>query len=94
MDDHIQSRLSTIRHKIESDAKNSEESFEKLIVALTGVFRLLDGKQSTLTVLQGSPTDVQGYVLKLLAQVRQQVNCSYDNLIVEYDELVKQIEKI
>lgn len=94
MDELIQSRLSTIRNQIENDIKNSEESFEKLLVALAGVFRLLDGKKSMLVTLQGSPTDVQGYVLKLLGQVRQQINGSYDGLIKELDELVEQMENL
>ncbi|MDF1537454.1 MAG: hypothetical protein P1Q69_00935 [Candidatus Thorarchaeota archaeon] len=94
MDEHIQSRVSTIRSLVQRDSRNSEESFEKLLVALAGVFRLLDGKQSTLVALQGSSTEVQGYILKLLGQIRQQINDSYDCLIEELDKLAERMEKI
>lgn len=94
MDERIQSRLNDIRSLIKKDIKNSEEAFEKLLVAITGVFRLLDGKQSMLAALQGSSADVQGYVLKLLGQVTQQIYGSYEGLITEFDNLVNQIEKL
>ncbi len=94
MDEHIQSRLNAIKNLTQKDNRTFEEEFEKILIALTGVFRLLDGKQSMLTTLQGSPTDVQGYVLKLLGQIRQQINCSYESLIKELDELAEQMERL
>lgn len=94
MDDHIQERLSAIQETIEKDTKISEEAFEKLLVALTGVFRLLDGKHSILSSLQGSPTEIQGYVLKLIGQIKQQINESYESILTELNLLVHQLENL
>ncbi len=79
---------------IDQKARFSEESFEKLLVALTGVFRLLDGKQSMLAALQGSPKDIQAYILKLLGQVRIMVSEGYDTLKVDIQNIVQQLEKV
>ncbi len=82
--------IDTINHK----ARFSEEAFEKLLVALTGVFRLLDGKQSMLTTLQGSPTDIQAYILKLLSQVRTTVSEGYNTLKDDIQTIVQQLERV
>ena len=79
---------------IDQKARFSEEAFEKLLVALTGAFRLLDGKQSMLAALQGNPEDIQVYILKLLGQVRVMVSEGYDNLKADIQIIVQQLEKV
>ena len=79
---------------IDQKARFSDDAFEKLLVALTGVFRLLDGKHSMLAALQGKPEDLQAYILKLLGQVRVMVSEGYDTLKADIQTIVQQLEKV
>ena len=90
MDDGIQLHLDAMKKRIGEESKDSEEAFDKLTIALTGVFRLLDGKQSMLTSLKGSPTEIQAYILQLLGQIRQNIALSYERLLTEFEELSSQ----
>ena len=79
---------------IDQKARFSDDAFEKLLVALTGVFRLLEVKHSMLAALQGNPEDIQAYILKLLGQVRVMVSEGYDTLKADIQTIVQQLEKV
>lgn len=82
-----------ILNVIDDNIRNSEVALDKLLVALTGVFRLLDGKQSTLQTLRGKPEDVQAYTFKLLGQVREIVSDGYNTLKEDIQTVIQGLEK-
>ncbi|MHA1905950.1 MAG: hypothetical protein ACW98Y_01540 [Candidatus Thorarchaeota archaeon] len=93
MNDTSESQFGKILESIDEKARVSDESFEKLLVALAGVFRLLDGKQSMLTTLQGNPEEIQAYILKLLDQLRTMVSDGYITLKDDIRDVVQRFER-
>ncbi|MHA2424570.1 MAG: hypothetical protein ACXAEF_07265 [Candidatus Thorarchaeota archaeon] len=93
MNDISKSKVDNILNSIDEKTRHTEEAFEKLLVALTGMFRLLDGKQSILATLQGTPEEIQAYILKLLGELRISVHDSYTNLKTDIQAVSKELEK-
>jgi hypothetical protein len=92
LDNISESQFGKIIDSIEENSRLSSEAFEKLLVALTGTFRLLDGKQSVLTSLQGNPAEVQAYILNLLNQVKSMVADGYNSLKEDIQDLAQKLE--
>ncbi|MFW9849103.1 MAG: hypothetical protein ACFFF4_08180 [Candidatus Thorarchaeota archaeon] len=92
MDDVVRFQFDGVIKSIDENIGTTEESFEKLLVALTGVFRLLDGKHSTLAALQGNPVDLQAYILKLLGQIREMVSEGYNGLKNDIQAIISNLE--
>ncbi len=87
----IKTQLNKISESIQSEQLSIDESFEKLVIAMTSIFRLVNGEQQTLSALQGSPKELQGYVLNLVGQIRKRTSASSAQLIRDLDALLNQI---
>ncbi len=59
---------------LQRDQDAVENMFEKISVAMTSAFRLTQGNQTVLKVLQGSPQEVQGYVLNLVNEAKSMID--------------------
>ncbi len=92
VDDVVRFQFDGVIKSIDENIGTTEESFGKLLVALTGVFRLLDGNQSTLAALQGNPADLQAYILKLLGQIREMVSEGYNGLKNDIQSIITNLE--
>ncbi|MFW9925133.1 MAG: hypothetical protein ACFFDM_00020 [Candidatus Thorarchaeota archaeon] len=86
-------RLNEISKKIEESTGESEALFEKLLVALTGVFRLLDQPQPTLKALQGSPQNLQTYLIRLVHEIKDYVTSNNNMMVLKIDSLIQELSK-
>ena len=43
----------------------------KFEVALTGILRLLSGEGTSITSIKGSPSDLMGYLVRLLSELQR-----------------------
>ena len=92
LDNTSETQLGRIIDSIEENARLSNEAFEKLLVAFTGTFRLLDGEQSVLRTLQGSPEEVKAYILNLLNQVKTMVAEGYTTLKEDIQDFSRKLD--
>lgn len=84
---------------LQRDQDTVENMFEKISVAMTSAFRLTQGNQTVLKALQGSPQEVQGYVLNLVSEAKSMIDKmnkrtanDLHNIILELDTGAHQTE--
>lgn len=87
----IKDQLKGISEEIEKEKDALESSFEKLVVAISNVFRLVDGEQVSLTTLQSSPKMLRGYVLNLVTHIQQMAINHNAHLLEEINGLMARI---
>lgn len=76
-----QPELNDIIDRVESIRKSIDMNCEKLQVALTGVFRLLDGERTDiLSGLGGSQQDLRAYVVKIVSELRSDADDQFAQL--------------
>ena len=88
----IKIELDRISRELQSEHLSIDESFEKLVVAMTNIFRLIDGEQRTLSALQGSPKELQGYVINMIGEMRKKTSTSNAQVIRDLSALIDQLE--
>ncbi|MFX0054740.1 MAG: hypothetical protein ACFFAD_07440 [Candidatus Hermodarchaeota archaeon] len=88
MEDHsLADNLRAILLQIESSRESIEKGHEKFQIALSGALRLLDDNNPMLEKLRGSPDDLKGFVLNLVAELSTET-------ISHWESLHSQIEQI
>ena len=65
------SRLKALADTIRNSLDESNQELDRYQMALAGTFRLLDGKSTTLTNLQGSKDDLTSYIIQQTTQFKQ-----------------------
>jgi hypothetical protein len=85
--DSLANQLREVLLQIELSRESIEKGHEKFQIAITGALRLLDDNNSMLEKLRGSPDDLKGYVLKLVAELSMET-------INHWESLHEQIEQI
>jgi len=93
LDKASESQFDKIIESINQNTRLTSEAFDKLLVALTGTFRLLDGEQTVLSTLQGNPEEVKAYVITLLGQIRSMVTDGYATLKKDILDIAGELEK-
>lgn len=91
--DESRKQLRAVLERLECDYQSIDEGFEKLIVATTNIFRLMDGQTKTLLALQGSPKELQGYVLNLISEIRKMTAESGEKVSSNLKKTIMQLEK-
>jgi hypothetical protein len=85
-----QPELVEIVDKVNSIRKSIDMNCEKLQVALTGVFRLLDGERAEiLSGLGGSQEDLRAYIVKLVSELRRDSDDQFVQLQHKLEKLLK-----
>ena len=85
-----QPELADIVDKVNSIRKSIDMNCEKLQVALTGVFRLLDGERTEiLSGLGGRQEDLRAYVVKLVSDLRRDSDNQFVQLQHKLEMLLK-----
>ena len=69
--------------------EESKEELEKFQVALTGTLRLLDGENTTLAALQGTPAELRGYVLQLTTQMSKNSGERFEKILDYLTAVIK-----
>lgn len=64
-------RLKALLDTTRKFLEESKQELDKYQIALTGTIRLLDGKSTTLTKLQGNKDDLTSYLLQQTTQIKQ-----------------------
>lgn len=64
-------RLKSLLDITRKSLEESKQELDKYQMALTGTFRLLNGKSTTLTKLQGNKYDLTSYLIQQTIQIKQ-----------------------
>ncbi len=91
--DDSRNQMKTTLESFQNDYQSIDAAFEKLIVATTNVFRLMDGQNKMLLSLQGTPKDLQGYVLSLISEIRKMTAESGEKVSMSLKKTIGQLEK-
>jgi hypothetical protein len=85
----LASQLSEISQTFNEEKAQTEEEFEKLQVALTGVLNLLtDENGSPLAKMRGTPQDLKGYIIRLVSELHTNVMNRWDTLSLKVDSML------
>jgi hypothetical protein len=84
-------RLAELSEPLQRDQGVVENMFEKISIAMTSVFRLTQGDQTTLKALQGSPQEVQGYILNLIAETKKKVDGMIERTKTDLDNIILEL---
>jgi hypothetical protein len=90
--DSVEAQLKEIVSLIETEQAAIDASFEKLLIAITNVLRLTNGQKSTLASLQGTPSELQGYLIDLASQIRKKASQTNERLLEKVNILVNELE--
>ena len=85
-------QLKTAVEILQAEHRSIDDAFEKLVVATTNVFRLVDGQSKTLLTLQGSPKEIQGYVLGLILEIRKMTSTSTEQVITNLMKVIEHLD--
>jgi hypothetical protein len=85
-------RLAKLSESLQRDQSVVENMFEKISIALASVFRLTQGNQTTLKALQGSPQEVQGYVINLITETRKKIDGMNERTTRDLDNIILELE--
>ncbi|MFW9918333.1 MAG: hypothetical protein ACFFED_01935 [Candidatus Thorarchaeota archaeon] len=89
----IKKQLKGISEGLQSERESIDDAFERLVVAATNVFRLVDGQSRTLSVLQGSPKELHGFVLSLISEIKRKSLDSTGQAVVDLNNLIKSLDE-
>ena len=89
--DSLGFELKKILEVVKELLAESKEELEKFQVALTGTLRLLDGENTTLTALQGSPAELRGYVLQLTTQMSRNSVERFEKILNHLTTVIKNV---
>jgi hypothetical protein len=73
-EDSVKGQLKELIVTLETEQSLIDASFEKLLVAITNVLRLTDAQKGTLASLQGSPKELQRYLIDMISQIREKTS--------------------
>ncbi len=84
-------QLNKIIMDLKEEYSAIDASFEKLLIAITNVLKLTGTQKGTLTSLQGTPQELQGYLIEMVSRIRkkntQAINRSLERLTALADNL-------
>ena len=90
--DLIAAQLSEISQTFKNEKAQTEEEFEKLQVALTGVLNLLtDETGSPLTKMRGTPQDLKGYIIRLVSELNMNVINRWETFSLKIDSVLQAV---
>ena len=87
--DSLDVELKRILEVVKELLAESKEELDKFQVALTGTLRLLDGENTTLAALQGTPAELRGYVLQLTTQMSNNSDERFEKILDNLTALIK-----
>ena len=94
MDQHtLRLQLTELSGALQRDQDAVENMFEKISIAMTSAFRLTQENQTVLKALQGSPQEVQGYVLNLISETRSMIDRMNKRTTKDLHNIILELEK-
>lgn len=88
----IEEHLKEIVTFVEGEQTSIDAAFEKLLIAITNVLKLIDGQQGTLSSLQGTPKELQRYLIDLVIQIRKMTSQTNESLLERTNALLASLE--
>ena len=87
--DSLGIELKKILEVVKELLEESKEEQDKFQIALTGTLRLLDGENTTLSALQGSPAELRGYILQLTTQMSKNSADRFEKILDHLTAVIK-----